>query len=315
MADVVLIHGIDQQQKSADLLEKDWLPALAGGVRTAGFPDIADCIWRAQRGLGVIEARMAFYGHLFLVPGQQGDAPVALTTNQQAFARNLALEWIGRAATRASNPREKSTAQRELGAVRGELGVEQGMGELYRNIINRLTQIRWFAFMGMGFAEQFVKRALAQVTLYLTDDRIRTDTLAIVHQLIDSNTKVVIGHSLGSIVAYEAVQQLEHPLPLLVTVGSPLGLDTIVYPRLQPQPPCFPPYVKRWVNVADRDDFIAAEPNLTNLFKAGIPADAVFEGEYTVDNGSDPHNSDFYLSKIEVGRPVGQVLNIRSELA
>jgi hypothetical protein len=35
MADVVLIHGIDQQQKSADLLEKDWLPALAGGVRTA----------------------------------------------------------------------------------------------------------------------------------------------------------------------------------------------------------------------------------------------------------------------------------------
>src|SRR6516225_8981118 len=48
-------------------------------------------------------------------------------------------------------------------------------------------------------------------------------------------------HSLGSVVAYEATQELEHPLPLLITLGSPLGLNTIVYQRLRPQPPSFPP--------------------------------------------------------------------------
>ena len=73
MAVIVLVHGIDQQQKSADKLESEWLPALAGGVRTAGFPHIADRIWRAAGTPGGIETRMAFYGSLFLTPGQQGD--------------------------------------------------------------------------------------------------------------------------------------------------------------------------------------------------------------------------------------------------
>jgi hypothetical protein len=312
MADIVLIHGIDQQQKSADLLERDWLPALAGGLRTAGFPDIADRIWRCQAEPGGIEVRMAFYGHLFLEAGQQGDAAKTLTAEQQAFAKDLALEWLERAAMQASNPEELNTAKRELGAIRDEHGAEQGIGDVSRNIINCLTKIPWFAPLGYAFAELFVKRSLAQVTLYLTDDCIRTKTLSIVHRLIDSNTKVVIGHSLGSIVAYESVQQLERPLPLLITLGSPLGLNTIVYQRLRPQPPRFPPQVKRWVNVADRDDFIAAEPNLTNLFKASIPSDSIFEGGYTVENGAKPHSSDFYLSKVEVGRPVGQVLHVGS---
>lgn len=76
MAVIVLVHGIDQQQKSADKLESEWLPALAGGVRTAGFPNIADRLWRAAGTPGGIETRMAFYGNLFLAPGQQGNEPL-----------------------------------------------------------------------------------------------------------------------------------------------------------------------------------------------------------------------------------------------
>ena len=100
---------------------------------------------------------------------------------------------------------------------------------------------------------------------------------------------------------------MDQPLPLFITLGSPLGLDTIIYPKLRPQPPSFPVKVKRWLNVADKDDYIAAEPNITNLFKGGIPPGAVFEGGYTVDNGAEPHSSDFYLSKVEVGRPIGHL--------
>jgi hypothetical protein len=107
-------------------------------------------------------------------------------------------------------------------------------------------------------------------------------------------------------VAYEAAHIMAQPLPLLVTLGSPLGLQTIVYQRLRPQPPAFPRNVQRWINVADRDDFIAAEPDLEGLFSAGMPAGAAFEGGYTVDNGADPHSSDFYLGKAQVGKPVGE---------
>jgi hypothetical protein len=105
------------------------------------------------------------------------------------------------------------------------------------------------------------------------------------------------------------VHQLEQPLPLLVTLGSPLGLDTIVYPRLRPQPPSFPPLVRRWVNVADRDDLVVADPNLSTLFAGKMPRDAILEGSYTVENGADPHSAEFYLQNAHVGRPVGQVMS------
>lgn len=82
MAEIVLVHGIDQQQKSADKLESAWLPALAGGVREAGFGEVADRIWRNAGKPGSIEARMAFYGSLFLTPGQQGDEPAAFTLEE-----------------------------------------------------------------------------------------------------------------------------------------------------------------------------------------------------------------------------------------
>ena len=36
MAEIVLVHGIDQQQKTADKLESEWLPALSGGVHGSG---------------------------------------------------------------------------------------------------------------------------------------------------------------------------------------------------------------------------------------------------------------------------------------
>jgi hypothetical protein len=102
MAEIVLVHGIDQQQKSADELESEWLPALAGGVRTADFPDVADLIWRGAGNVGSIETRMAFYGSLFLTPGQQGDDPGEFNAEEAEFAERLAVEWLKRAAERAT---------------------------------------------------------------------------------------------------------------------------------------------------------------------------------------------------------------------
>jgi hypothetical protein len=308
MAVIVLVHGIDQQQKSADKLESEWLPALAGGVRTAGFPNIADRIWRAAATPGGIETRMAFYGSLFLAPGQQGDDPRPFTPEEANLAEALALEWLRHAATRATKEKVRETGARELAYVTRQLGVEQGRGSVVRSAIGSLARLSWFAPFGMAFAERFVNRGLAQVSRYFTDETIRSATLESVQRLIGADTKVLIGHSLGSVAAYEAAHRINQPLPLLITLGSPLGLQTIVYAQLRPQPPGFPPLVRRWVNVADRDDFIAAEPDLRGLFIEGMPTAAIFESSYTVDNGAEPHNANYYLGKAEVGRPMGEVL-------
>ena len=310
MAEIVLVHGIDQQQKSADKLESAWLPALAGGIRDAGFADVADRIWRNAGKPGSIETRMAFYGGLFLAPGQQGDDPGEFSSEEARFAQALALEWLTHVAERATKQKTRETGQRELAYITGQMGTEQGAGSVVRSAIGSLGKISWFAPFGMGFAERFVNRSLAQVTQYLTSEAIRSAALESVLKLIGPETKVLIGHSLGSVIAYEAAHLMKQPLPLLLTLGSPLGLQTIVYQRLRPQPPGFPPAVRRWVNIADQDDFIAAEPNLEGLFHGGMPAGTTFEGGYTVDNGADPHNSDFYLGKAQVGRPVGEVFSV-----
>jgi hypothetical protein len=311
MAVIVLVHGIDQQQKSADKLESEWLPALAGGVRTAGFPNIADRLWRAAGTPGGIETRMAFYGNLFLAPGQQGDEPSPFTPEEAELAEALALAWLRHAATRASQEKVRKTGTGELAYVTQQMGVEQGRGSVVRGAIGSLARLSWFGPLGMAFAERFVNRALAQVTRYFTDETIRSATLESVQQLIGADTKVVIGHSLGSVAAYETAHRINQPLPLLITLGSPLGLQTIVYARLRPEPPGFPPLVRRWVNIADRDDFIAAEPDLKGLFGKGVPTGAIFESGYTVDNGAEPHNAQFYLGKAQVGKPVGEVFESR----
>jgi hypothetical protein len=305
MATVVLIHGIAQEQLSADSLEMEWLPALAGGVRKAGFSEVAD---RLRPDLFPRNGRMAFYGHLFLQPDQQGDDH-DFTLKELADMEKLAQEWLEGAASRASEPRERQVAEAELAYVRQKVGAEEaGTGEAVRMAIKSLAKLRWFAPYGIGFAERFVFKALSQVTRYLTDETIRHGALNIVLELTGPDTKVLLGHSLGSVIAYEVAHLMKHLLPLLVTIGSPLGLAT-VYPKLRPQPPTYPQKALRWVNIADRDDFVAAEPDLTNLFSHGLPPDARFEAAHTVDNGAKPHDAKFYLTKAKLGRPIGETLN------
>jgi hypothetical protein len=307
LSTILLVHGIAQEHRSADDLEAEWLPALAGGLRLAGYPDLADRIWR-DRAPCDLEARMAFYGDCFRQPGRMGGADVQLTSEQAALAEDLARAWLERAAADASSPRERAEAASELARVCEQPGQAQGSGAVQRNVIAALARVRWFAPFGMALAERFVWRALAQVTSYLTDETVRARAISQVERLLSSDTRVLIGHSLGSVVAYETAHRMQRPLPLLITLGSPLGLRRIVYERLRPQPPCFPASVARWINVADRDDFIAAAPDLSAQFSAGRPAGAVFESGWTVDNGAKPHLATFYLTSRQVAEPVGQVL-------
>jgi hypothetical protein len=308
MAQMVLIHGIAQEQRSADDLEAEWLPALAGGLRVAGYGQLADRIWRDRATPKGIDARMAFYGNKFLTPGEQGGDPDTLDAAELQLAEQLALAWLERARTAASL-RERQAAERELDLLTSPAGQAQGVGTIKRSAIAGLVRVPWFGPFGMAVAERFVRRALAQVTRYFSSERIREHALEQVAGLLDADTQVVVGHSLGSVVAYEASHRLGRPLPLLVTLGSPLGLRRVVYERLRPQPPSFPPQVKRWVNVADRDDAIAAAPNLGRLFGAGQPPTALFEGGWTADNGAKPHTATFYLTKEQTGRPIGQTLS------
>lgn len=301
MSKVVLIHGIAQEQKSAPKLLDEWLPDLRGGLENAGFKQLSTAIAN-----GRVSVNMAFYGDIFLEPGSMGagdeDLPDEAAT---LLANRLAKEWLIRAETRSHDDgvcRDAVAARKELDAAGGL--EEMGVASAVRSVTSALAKVRWFARPTFAVAEKLVWRALRQVSLYLSNTNgVRDRIQEIVTEVVGRETAVIVGHSLGSVVGYEACHRLNHNLPLLVTLGSPLGLDTIVYERLDPQPPTYPKQVHRWVNAADTDDLVAADPTLAVRFGESVE-------DIAVDNGAQPHSPAHYLSKPQVGRAIADALQV-----
>lgn len=307
MSTIVLVHGIAQEQDAADVLEAQWLPALAGGVRTSGHPGLADRLWRRDLP-GEISTRMAFYGDRFLEEGAQGAGDIS-TLDQigQGLAERLAVVWLGAAADRASDDRDRREASRLLNAFEtGDLGA-QGPKAALRPAVNALMRIRWFAPFGMGLARRFICQALTQVTRYLSDESIRSYAQDQVLAHVGPETRLVIGHSLGSVVAYEALHRTDQPVALL-TLGSPLGLQNVIYQRLRPQPPHVPLSVNRWDNLVDLDDLVATRLDLATYFPPAPTSTVVPETALALDNGAKPHDVCHYLTKNTTGRIIADVL-------
>lgn len=305
MATIVLVHGIAQEQAAADTLEAQWLPGLAGGVRNHGDNELADRLWR--NGLpGDISTRMAFYGNQFLAKGAQGTAVGDLDDEQLELMEQLAEEWLATAAEFAGDQRDRATAQR-LSAVPPPEAKPQGAKAALRPALNALVRLRWFAPFGVGLAEKFVVRALSQVTRYFTDPAVREYAQQQVLAHIGPETKLVIAHSLGSVVAYEALHRVDQEVTLL-TMGSPLGLRTVIYDRLQPKPSTVPKSVAGWHNLVDRDDLVAAHLDLVPYFPPFPGVGVAPITEEPLDNGASPHDSTNYLTKAITGGIVAKAL-------
>ena len=129
---------------------------------------------------------------------------------------------------------------------------------------------------------------LRQVRKYLRDLRLKAQVNEITSQAADGAT-VLIGHSLGSVVAYEFLRQNPgHSVKVLLTLGSPLGLR-MVRDRL----PAADPGTVRWVNVRDRNDPVTAAGPLDRWYPSAVDGLA--------DNGSKPHKAERYLCSPAVG--------------
>ncbi|GAA3208398.1 hypothetical protein GCM10020256_04840 [Streptomyces thermocoprophilus] len=108
-----------------------------------------------------------------------------------------------------------------------------------------------------------------------------------------SGARVLVAHSLGTVVAYETLHAYpDLELDLLLTLGSPLGLPALMR-KLEPEPVdgrgARPPGVRRWVNIADVGDLVAVPPRLGDAFPVDV--------HETTDIGLfDPHTLGGYLS-------------------
>jgi hypothetical protein len=136
---------------------------------------------------------------------------------------------------------------------------------------------RWAALLDQvpGLSAAFLRVAFRDVYNYLTDaEGLRQRSIDLVCAPIAASQErervVVLAHSLGSIVAYDVLNTNPHlRVDLFVTLGSPLGIDRGVRRRLladQHRRRDVPAGVRRWVNVADENDFVALDETLGDDF-------------------------------------------------
>ncbi|MEU0247329.1 hypothetical protein ABZ192_23965 [Streptomyces sp. NPDC006235] len=288
MARVVAVHGIGKQTLGEETLRKEWLPALNDGLTRAS----------ATVRLAEPDVTMAFYGDLFRPPGEflaVGDPPYIAADVAEGFEQELLLAWWQEAA--ASDP-----------AV-----VPPGADTLVST--PRSVQAALRALSGSRFFAGVTLRAmvfdLKQVHAYLTDPDLRAQALARVADQIREDTQVVVAHSLGSVVAYEALcVRPGHRVKALVTIGSPLGIKNLILHRLQPAPVTLdgPPRAVWpgpaglvWTNLADEGDVVALVKDLRPAFGKQVRG-------AIVRNGARAHDASAYLTDALCGRAVADGL-------
>ncbi len=100
---------------------------------------------------------------------------------------------------------------------------------------------------------------MRDVFLYTRRDTVREEIDKIVARSISEAPTIVVGHSLGSVVAYSVLRSERQTLnvPLFLTLGSPLGIRAI---RDQFRPLRYPASIRRWYNAFDTRDVVSLFP-------------------------------------------------------
>ena len=281
MTPIVAIHGIGNQYSGETTMHTAWYPAMRDGLLLAGHdltPDRLSC---------------AFYGDTFRKAARvlaAGTPPYDASDVTDGLEQDLLMAWWAEAAR--SDAAVIAPSARTLGRTPKSV----------QNALNALSGSQFFA----GLAERMMILSLIQVRKYLTEDPTRSAAIERVAHRITADTRVIVGHSLGSVVAYEALcANPQWPVRALVTLGSPLGVRNLIFDRLRPSPAGgvgrWPGQVTRWTNIADRGDVVALVKDLSPRFGDGVRS-------VEVDCGSKAHDAGRYLTAEATGAAIAEGL-------
>jgi hypothetical protein len=291
MPRIVFIHGISQAGKSPGMLRDEWLPGLVAG--TSG--DFKPTEW---------ETVFPFYGDLMkdymdkieedasigiLTRGAGDTAPL---TEVEAIQASILFDLLADARDRGV------ISDAEIAARTGDPQIlEKGVTDwpIVHGLIGALSLVP-------GLQETAIRALIREVSVYLYSPLARADVLDMVAEHLKPPC-VVVGHSLGTVVAYEALRKLgpgAADVPLFTTLGSPLGIKTI---RKALEPTKWPPRVSAWFNARDARDVVSMFGLGPDVFNPGKPIE---DPGPVQNNGKDSHNITGYLSVPKVGRRILQ---------
>ena len=275
VVDVLGLHGIGQQQSGRNQMLPDWQAGLNDGVERARGRD-----WPKP------SLDLAYYGDLFLAAA---DTKGGAAANLESPDEDL-MSFFERVQDEVVDPDEPLPAE--------TLGRKKGLSP-------SVTRLGAWLERRFGVAGKLLFYGdLVQVRRFQRDDELADAVLDRLREVLPDGPRVLVGHSLGSIVAYEALCTIpDHGVRTLVTLGSPLGLrsirEALRFPALG-RIPALPPGVHRWVNVYDRGDPVSLAGGLGTYWPEVDDA--------TVDNGKNSHAVLRYLGKKVTGETVAGAL-------
>ncbi|MFJ9683475.1 hypothetical protein ACIRP2_36330 [Streptomyces sp. NPDC101194] len=265
----------------------------------------------------------AYYADLFSHPEAQGGGEVG--AGESDVLADLLVELVASLRSEHSKgvmPRNRAWHERERVLAYASAEAEtadqaQGSLSVLRralNVATTLMALRPWGAVAQWATPKLMVRDLAQVTRYLAREEKDSSGLTLdsrirqrLHEALGDSPAVVVAHSLGTVVALETLHDRRAPAPLLVTLGSPLAMRTVVLPRLRPQPASTPESVKRWLNFWDKDDIIAVRPQLERDVRPNesgvLPCSSRIDSD-----GIWVHSAEKYLAQPAVAGPVAEAL-------
>ncbi|MGB9046552.1 MAG: hypothetical protein WCC47_03980 [Pseudonocardiaceae bacterium] len=240
MADVVAIHGIFMNHSSRRDMAGKWRDSIVSGLYNVRYPQ-ADSV----------TLECAFYGHLY--DGKAaGDSAYHISDLEPGLEQDLFLA-IGDAAD---------------GAEPDEDGTKIWLPNPLQQAIRRIERHGIFD----GVASRVIL-IVKQVGRYFRDPEFARSAQDELTQAMETNPRVLIAHSLGSVIAYDWLRQQDPaPVSTLITIGSPLGFRGIrraLHPQLDESLPPWPG-VSTWINVAAVEDAVATVKELDGLFSGHV---------------------------------------------
>ncbi|MBB4698579.1 V8-like Glu-specific endopeptidase [Sphaerisporangium siamense] len=281
---LIFLHGRDQQGRAPERLRRYWTAGLNCGLTRAGLSTIdpADVCFPFY-GDRLAEALQPFSTVPHSLEEIVAD-PIMATAPISDTARMLYERLIIEAAARAGMPALRPVPEEVVTDA-----VHQGLSWLAA--VTDLDRLAIAAIFG-------------DVAAYLDDQHVREMVLeCVLRTMPQTGRMVLVSHSLGTVVAVDLLTRLDPKADVesLVTVGSPLGMDS-VYHRLLIGGPTRLDRVAHWFNAWCPTDPVTL----------GCPLGDDWHGELVETSVVNPvgrvHDVEEYLTHPEVAREIGVVL-------
>jgi len=240
---LVLVHGRGQQRLDPAELKSHWLNTLRRGAQKLGRT-LSD----------TIEVAFPYYGDALDRYIRNYDIP--LTSDIRTRGGKVDDEFLVFQAECAETFRKGS------GVTDAQVYAEYGANTKPKGPLNwEWVQaiLRSLDKYGGGISSAAIERFSRDVFLYTTRADVREEIDRIVADSLNEEPTVIVGHSLGSVVAFSVLRSDRRSLsvPLFLTLGCPLGIRAI---RDQFRPLLYPLPVKEWFNAFDTHDIVALHP-------------------------------------------------------